>query len=80
VHVVLDTEQVEVLDRVKSELRIPASHPPRGNGRCIDEAIVANDQLIARLDETLAHIRAFRTERAASAKRLRERRSALGPS
>ncbi len=78
VHVVLDVEQVDILDRVKSELRSGDPSPERQRA-LLDEAIVANDELIARLDDTLAHIRAFRTERTASAKRLRERRSALEP-
>jgi uncharacterized coiled-coil DUF342 family protein len=41
----------------------------------LDEAIAANDQLLARLDETLARIRAFRDERAEKAVRLRAARA-----
>ena len=38
----------------------------------LDEAIAANDQLVGRLEDTLARIRALRDERAAIAVRLRE--------
>jgi DNA-binding transcriptional MerR regulator len=41
VHVVLDVEQVEILDRVKSELRSGDPSPERQRA-LIDEAIVAN--------------------------------------
>jgi DNA-binding transcriptional MerR regulator len=78
VHVVLDVEEVDILDRVKSELHSGNPSPERQRA-LFDEAIVANDQLIARLDDTLAHIQAFRAERVASAERLRARRSALEP-
>ena len=74
--VVLDTEEVDVLDMVKSEFG--AGEPSAARQRALlDAAISANDQLLARLDETLAHIGAFRAERAASARRLRARRKAL---
>ena len=43
----------------------------------LDEAIEANDKLLARLDDTLARIGAFRDERAAKAIRLREARRQL---
>jgi MerR family transcriptional regulator, repressor of the yfmOP operon len=76
VQVVLDTEEVQVLDRVKSELHSGKPSPERERD-LLDEAITANDQLIARLDETLARIHAFRDERTGSAKRLRTRRKAL---
>jgi DNA-binding transcriptional MerR regulator len=76
VRVVLDTEDVDVLDRVKSELR--SGEPSPGRQReLIDEAIAANDHLLARLDDTLARIQAFRAERVATAKRLRTRRRSL---
>jgi DNA-binding transcriptional MerR regulator len=78
VRVVLETEEVDVLDRVQSEFRVGDPSPMRERG-LLDEAIVANDQLLARLDETLVRIHAFRTERAASAGRMRSRRDALGP-
>jgi len=78
VRVVLDTEEVDVLDRVKSELH--SGDPSLIRQRdLIDEAIVANDQLLGRLDDTLSRIQLFRAERAATARRLRARRKALDP-
>ena len=76
VRTVLDTEDVDVLDRVRSELA-PGDLPPERHKELLDEGIVANDQLLARLDDTLARIHAFRDERAASAVRLREKRRRL---
>jgi len=76
VRAVLGTEDVDVLDRVRSELAAGDLSPSR-HRELLDEGIVANDQLLARLDETLAHIQAFRDERAASALRLREARRNL---
>lgn len=80
VRVVLDTEEVDVLDRVKSELKSETRSrdlPLSTQRDLVDEAIAANDQLLKRLDDTLARISAFRAERAASAKRLRARSKAL---
>ena len=51
--------------------------PPDRHKQLLDEGIVANDQLLARLDETLGRIQAFRDERAATGVRLRERRRLL---
>jgi MerR family transcriptional regulator, repressor of the yfmOP operon len=76
VRVVLDTDEVDVLDRVKSELHSGQPSPTRQRD-LIDQAIAANDQLLARLDDTLARIQAFRVERAASARRLRARRKEI---
>jgi DNA-binding transcriptional MerR regulator len=76
VRTVLGTEDVDVLDRVGSELKA-GDLPPDRHRALLDEGIVANDQLLARLDETLGRIQAFRDERAASALRLRERRREL---
>jgi MerR family transcriptional regulator, thiopeptide resistance regulator len=76
VRVVLDTEEVDVLDRVKSEFRSGDPDPARQRA-LLDEAIAANDQLLARLDDTLARIAAFRAGRAESAQRLRTRLKAL---
>jgi DNA-binding transcriptional MerR regulator len=76
VRVVLDTEEIDVLDRVKSEFRSGDPSPTRQRD-LLDEAITANDQLLARLEDTLARIEAFRAERTASAGRLRARRRAL---
>jgi len=76
VRAVLDTEDIDVLDRVRSELK--AGHLSRSRRRALlEEGIVANDQLLARLDDTLSRIRAFRDERAAAATRLREARDQL---
>jgi MerR family transcriptional regulator, repressor of the yfmOP operon len=76
VRVVLDTEDVDVLDRVRSEYH--AGEVPSGRRReLLDEAIEANDKLLERLDTTLARIGAFRDERAEKAIRLRERRREL---
>ena len=74
VRVVLDTEDVDVLDRVRSEIRT-GDPPPERRRVLLDEAIAANDQLLARLDETLARIRAFRDEREEKAVRLRAARA-----
>ena len=83
VRVVLDTEDVDVLDRVRSEYRWGDASPERRR-ELLDEAIEANDKLLDRLDDTLARIGAFRDERAAKAVRLRgparaRRRSPSGP-
>jgi DNA-binding transcriptional MerR regulator len=71
VRAVLDTEEVDVLDRVRAELKDDGLSRSRRRV-LLDEAIVANDQLLARLDDTLFRIHAFRDERAAIATRLLE--------
>jgi DNA-binding transcriptional MerR regulator len=76
VRVVLDTEEVDVLDRVRSELRSGEPSPARER-HLLEEAIAANSQLLARLDITLARIEAFRAERQDVAGRLTARRRAL---
>ena len=76
VRTVLGTEEVDVLDRVRSELSAGNLDPQR-HRELLDEGIVANDQLLARLDDTLARIQAFRDERAGTAIRLRENRRLL---
>jgi DNA-binding transcriptional MerR regulator len=76
VRVVLDTEGVDVLDRVRSELRSGEPSPTR-HRQLLDEAIAANNQLLGRLDITLARIEAFRAEREDVAGRLTARRRAL---
>jgi DNA-binding transcriptional MerR regulator len=76
VQAVLGTEAVDVLDRVHSEIDAADLTPARHKA-LLDEAVVANDQLLARLDDTLSRIQAFRDERAAVAVRLRERRAEL---
>jgi len=76
VQAVLGTEAVDVLDRVHSEIDAVDLTPSRHKA-LLDEAVVANDQLLARLDDTLSRIQAFRDERAAVAVRLRETRAQL---
>jgi DNA-binding transcriptional MerR regulator len=76
VRTVLGTGDVDVLDRVRSELSAGNLDPQR-HRELLDEGIVANDQLLARLDDILARIQAFRDERAGSAIRLRENRRLL---
>jgi DNA-binding transcriptional MerR regulator len=76
VKAVLNTGDVDVLDRVHSELREGEVSASRRR-ELIDEAIAANDQLVSRLDETLARIGALRDERAAIAIKLREKREQL---
>ena len=76
IQAVLGTEAVDVLDRVHSEIDAVDLSPSRRK-ELFDEGIVANDQLLARLDETLSRIQAFRDERAAVAIRLRKSRAEL---
>ncbi len=73
VRVVLDTEEIGVLDRVRSELRCGDPSPVRQR-QLLDEAITANDQLLTRLEDTLTRIGKFRDERIETAKRLQARR------
>jgi MerR family transcriptional regulator, repressor of the yfmOP operon len=73
VRAVLNAGDVDVLDRVRSELKAENLSPSR-HRELLDEGIVANDQLLERLDETLARIHAFRDERAAAGQRLRDAR------
>jgi DNA-binding transcriptional MerR regulator len=77
VKAVLNTGDVDVLDRVHSELRDGEVSSSRRR-ELLDEAIAANDQLVGRLDDTLTRIGALRDERAAIAIRLREARDHLG--
>jgi len=76
VRVVLETEDVDALDRVRSEYRW-GDAPPERRRVLVREAAEANDRLLARLDDTLARISAFRDERAAKARRLAELRDEL---
>jgi DNA-binding transcriptional MerR regulator len=76
VRAVLDIEDIDVLDRVRSELRSGDPSPQRRR-ELLDEAIDANEHLLARLGETQARIQAFRDERAEKAVRLRAARDAL---
>jgi DNA-binding transcriptional MerR regulator len=76
VKAVLSTADVDVLDRVHSELNDGEVSPSRRRA-LLDEAIAANGQLVGRLDDTLSRIGALRDERAAIAIRLREARDQL---
>jgi DNA-binding transcriptional MerR regulator len=76
VKAVLTTGDVDILDRVHSELS-DADVPSARRRELLDEAIAANDQLVSRLDDTLTRIGALRDERAAIAIRLRETRDHL---
>src|ERR1700677_4084872 len=76
VRTVLGTEDVDVLDRMASELKA-GDVPPDRHKQLLDEGIVANDQLLPPLDETLGRTQAFRDERAATAVKLRKRRRLL---
>ncbi len=76
VRVVLDVEDVDVLDRVRSEYRWGGAGAARRRA-LLEEAIEANDKLLAQLDSTLARIGAFRAERAQKALSLRTTRDAL---
>jgi MerR family transcriptional regulator, repressor of the yfmOP operon len=76
VKTVLSTGDVDVLDRVHFELHDGEVSLSRRLA-LTDEAIAANDQLVRRLEDTLARIGALRDERAAIAIRLREKRDEL---
>jgi MerR family transcriptional regulator, repressor of the yfmOP operon len=76
VRVVLDVEDVDVLDRVRSEYRSGSAGTARRRA-LVEEAIEANEKLLARLDSTLSRIGAFRDERAEKAVHLRATRDAL---
>ncbi len=78
VRVVLDTEDVEALDRIRSEYRWGDSSP-EVRRELLDQAIEANEKLLERLDNTLARIGRFRDERAAKSIRLHEFREELDP-
>jgi DNA-binding transcriptional MerR regulator len=69
VRVVLETEDIDALDRARSELRWGDASPERRR-QLLAEAVSANESLLVRLDDTLARITAFRDERAAKAERL----------
>src|ERR1700723_3158923 len=77
VKTVLSTGDVDVLDRGPFELQDGEVSLARRRA-LTDEAIAANDQLVGRLEDTLARIGALRDERAAIAIRLRENRDHLG--
>jgi len=68
VKVVLETE--DVLDRLRDAYH--ADPKPAHRLRVVEQAIEANDRLLGRLDDRLARVQAFREERAAKARRLRD--------
>jgi DNA-binding transcriptional MerR regulator len=68
-------EADDVLDRLRSAYREGARADRQR--RLLEEAITANDRLIARLDDTLGRIEEFRGERAAKAERMRARAAEL---
>jgi DNA-binding transcriptional MerR regulator len=69
IRAVLDTD--DVLDRLRSAFREGAGVDRRL--LLLGEAIEANDRLIARIDDTLGHIKEFRAERVAKGERMRAR-------
>jgi DNA-binding transcriptional MerR regulator len=71
--VVLETE--DVLDELRHAYKENAR--PELQRRLLANAIDANDNLVARLDDTLARVKVFRDERVAKAKRLRARAAEL---
>jgi DNA-binding transcriptional MerR regulator len=76
VRAVLSTEDVDVLDRVRSTINDETLTPSRRRA-LLDEGIAANDQLLARLDATLSRIQAFRDEREQSGTTMRAKRRRL---
>jgi DNA-binding transcriptional MerR regulator len=76
VRAVLSAGDVDVLDRVRSELNAENLSPARHRD-LLDEGIAANDHLLERLEETLSRIKAFRDERVAVGTRLRDTRREL---
>lgn len=73
IRAVLDVD--DVVDRLRSALREGAQIDRQR--RLLDEAITANDRLIARLDHTLGRVEGFRDERAAKGQRMRARAAEL---
>jgi DNA-binding transcriptional MerR regulator len=71
VRVVLETEDVDALDRARSEFRWGDADSARRRV-LLEEAVEANGRLLVRLDDTLARIRALRDERSAQGERLTE--------
>jgi DNA-binding transcriptional MerR regulator len=69
IRVVLETE--DVLDELRHAYKTNAG--PEVRRRLLTDAMEANDKLVARLDDTLARVKAFRDERVAKANRLRVR-------
>jgi DNA-binding transcriptional MerR regulator len=77
VRAVLDTEEIDILDRIRLELRSGDPVLPARRRELLDAAIAANDHLLERLGQTQARIQAFRDERAATGVRLAAAREKL---
>lgn len=73
IRVVLETE--DVLDKLRSAYK--ANARPELQRHLLADALDANDKLVARLDDTLGRVKAFRDERVAKAKRMRARAAEL---
>ncbi len=73
IRVVLDTE--DVLDKLRSAYK--ANARAELQRRLLANAIEANDKLVARLDDIILGVTAFRDERVAKAARLRVRAAEL---
>jgi MerR family transcriptional regulator, repressor of the yfmOP operon len=73
IRVVLETE--DVLDQLRSAYK--ANARAELQRRLLGDAMDANDKLVARLDDTLDRVGAFRDERVAKGKRLRARAAEL---
>lgn len=69
IRVVLETD--DVLEQLRNAYR--SSTRPEAQLRIVTDAVEANDRLLARLDDTLDRVSAFRDERADKAKRMRAR-------
>jgi DNA-binding transcriptional MerR regulator len=72
VRAVLDIEDLEVLDRVRSEFRSREDLTPKRRRELLEQAMAANDRLLERLAETQSRLQAFADERAGKGVRLRE--------
>lgn len=77
VRAVMEIEDIDVLDRVRSEWRSGEPLTDARRRELLTEAIAANDHLLERLAETQARIQAFYDERVAAADRLRTALDAL---
>ncbi|MGD0380050.1 MAG: MerR family transcriptional regulator [Acidimicrobiales bacterium] len=73
IRVVLETE--DVLDKLRNAYK--ANARPELQRKLLADALEANDKLVARLDDTLGRVKAFRDERVAKAKRMRARAAEL---
>lgn len=69
IRAVLETD--DLLDEIRSAYRATGS--PALQLQLVHDAIEANARLLARLDDTLQRVKAFRDERASKAKRMKAR-------